>query len=37
MLEVDGFEVKVTNPEKVYFTGVTHGTKLDLVQHYLSV
>jgi DNA ligase D len=37
MLDVDGFDVKVTNPEKVYFNGVTHGTKLDLVQHYLSV
>ena len=36
MLEVDGREVRVTNPGKVFFS--TRGeTKLDLVEYYLSV
>ncbi|MFZ5852158.1 MAG: non-homologous end-joining DNA ligase [Actinomycetota bacterium] len=36
LLDVDGFEVRVTNPDKVYFA--TRGeTKLDLVRYYLSV
>jgi DNA ligase D len=35
-LDVDGFTVKVTNPEKVYFSA-RGETKLDLVQYYLSV
>src|ERR687889_258702 len=35
-LDVDGFTVKVTNPDKVYFSA-RGETKLDLVQYYLSV
>ena len=36
MLEVDGRDVRVTNPGKVFFS--TRGeTKLDLVEYYLSV
>src|SRR6185369_12839007 len=35
-LDVDGFTVKVTNPEKVYFSA-RGETKLDTVQYYLSV
>ncbi len=36
MLEVDGHEVRVTNPGKVFFS--TRGeTKLDLVEYYMSV
>lgn len=36
VLEVDGREVRVTNPEKVFF-GARGETKLDLVEYYLSV
>jgi DNA ligase D-like protein (predicted polymerase) len=36
LIEVDGREVKVTNPDKVYWEGPGH-TKLDLVRYYLSV
>ena len=36
MVEVAGREVKVTNPDKVYFPA-RGETKLDLVQHYLLV
>ena len=35
-LEVDGREVRVTNPGKVFF-GARGETKLDLVEYYLSV
>lgn len=35
-LDVDGVTVKVTNPDKVYFSA-RGETKLDLVQYYLSV
>lgn len=35
-LDVEGFTVKVTNPEKVYFSA-RGETKLDLVNYYLSV
>jgi DNA ligase D len=35
-LEVEGFTVKVTNPDKVYFSA-RGDTKLDLVQYYVSV
>src|SRR3954447_19950789 len=35
-LDVDGFTVKVTNPEKVYFSA-RGETKLDMVRYYLSV
>lgn len=35
-LEIDGREVRITNPEKVFFSERAE-TKLDLVQHYLMV
>lgn len=36
VLQVDGREVRVTNPDKVYFPAIGL-TKLDLVQYYLAV
>jgi DNA ligase D-like protein (predicted polymerase) len=36
LVEVEGREVKVTNPDKVYWSGPGH-TKMDLVRYYLSV
>jgi DNA ligase D-like protein (predicted polymerase) len=36
VLEVDGREVRITNPDKVYWRGPGY-TKLDLVRHYLAV
>ena len=36
LLDVGGREVKVTNPDKVYWTGPGY-TKLDLVRYYLEV
>ncbi len=36
VLQLDGREVKVTNPEKIFFPERGH-TKLDLVRYYLSV
>jgi DNA ligase D-like protein (predicted polymerase) len=36
LLDVGGREVKVTNPDKVYWTGPGY-TKLDLVRYYLAV
>ena len=36
MLEVDGREVRVTNPSKVFFSARSE-TKLDLVEYYLAV
>jgi DNA ligase D-like protein (predicted polymerase) len=37
VLLIEGREVRVTHPEKPYFTKQTKLTKLDLVQYYLSV
>ena len=37
VLTVDGREVRVTNPDKPYFSLQTKLTKLELVQYYLSV
>jgi bifunctional non-homologous end joining protein LigD len=37
VLSIDGREVRVTHPEKAYFTKQTKLTKLDLVRYYLSV
>ena len=37
LLNIDGHEVKVTHPDKPYFTAQTKLSKLDLVQYYLSV
>src|SRR4026208_1291127 len=38
-LEVDGREIRVTNPEKVYFPDAPGGpiTKLDLVRYWVEV
>ncbi|MDQ3662355.1 MAG: hypothetical protein M3454_15130, partial [Actinomycetota bacterium] len=36
LLEIDGVEVRVTNPGKVFFPDLG-ATKLDLVNYYLSV
>src|SRR5690349_22087962 len=37
VLSIDGREVRVTNPDKPYFSLDTKLTKLELVQYYLSV
>jgi DNA ligase D-like protein (predicted polymerase) len=37
VLTVDGHEVRVTHPDKPYFTVQTKLSKLDLVRYYLSV
>jgi len=36
-LSIDGHDVRVTHPEKLYFSKDAKLTKLDLVQYYLSV
>jgi bifunctional non-homologous end joining protein LigD len=36
-LSIDGHEVRVTHPEKLYFSKQIRLTKLDLVRYYLSV
>jgi bifunctional non-homologous end joining protein LigD len=35
-LELDGVEVTITNPDKVFFPRAGH-TKLDLVRYYVAV
>src|SRR5438045_1166702 len=35
-LEVEGREVRVSHPDKVYFSQA-HATKLDLIEFYLSI
>jgi bifunctional non-homologous end joining protein LigD len=37
LLSIDGREVRVTNPDKLYFSKQTKLSKLDLVRYYLSV
>jgi DNA ligase D-like protein (predicted polymerase) len=37
VLTLDGREVRITHPEKLYFSKETKVTKLDLVRYYLSV
>ncbi len=37
ILSVDGHQVRVTHPQKLYFSRQAKLTKLDLVQYYLSV
>jgi bifunctional non-homologous end joining protein LigD len=37
VLSIDGCEVRVTNPDKPYFSKQTKLSKLDLVRYYLSV
>ena len=36
-LSIDGREVRITHPEKPYFTKQTKVSKLDLVRYYLSL
>jgi len=37
VLSVDGREVRVTHPDKLYFSKQTKVSKLDLVRYYLSI
>lgn len=37
VLSIDGREVRVTNPDKPYFSLETKLSKLELVRYYLSV
>ncbi len=37
LLSIDGHEVRITNPEKLYFSTGIKLSKLDLVHYYLSV
>ncbi|HEY1213818.1 MAG TPA: DNA primase small subunit domain-containing protein, partial [Bryobacteraceae bacterium] len=37
VLSIDGHEVRITHPEKLYFSKETRLSKLDLVRYYLSV
>jgi bifunctional non-homologous end joining protein LigD len=37
LLSINGREVRVTNPGKLYFSKQTKLSKLDLVRYYLSV
>jgi DNA ligase D-like protein (predicted polymerase) len=37
MLSIDGHDVKITHPDKLYFSKELKLTKLDLVRYYLSV
>jgi bifunctional non-homologous end joining protein LigD len=37
MLSVEGREVQITHPDKLYFSSQTQISKLDLVRYYLSV
>ena len=37
ILSIDGREVRVTHPDKLYFSAQTKLTKLDLVRYYLSI
>ena len=37
ILSIDGHEVRVTHPDKPYFSRQTKLSKLDLVRYYLSV
>jgi bifunctional non-homologous end joining protein LigD len=37
VLSIDGRDVVITHPDKLYFSSQVHITKLDLVRYYLSV
>ena len=37
VLQIEGREVQITNPDKLYFSKQVHVTKLELVNYYLSV
>ena len=36
VLSIDGRKIRVTNPDKLYFSKETKISKLDLVRYYLS-
>ncbi len=37
MLSIEGHEVRVTHPDKPYFSSQTKLTKLDILRYYLAV
>jgi len=37
ILTIEGHEVRITNPTKLYFSKQAKVTKLELVQYYMSV
>jgi bifunctional non-homologous end joining protein LigD len=37
VLSIEGRQVRVTHPEKLYFSKQTKLSKLDLVRYYLSI
>jgi bifunctional non-homologous end joining protein LigD len=37
VLSIDGREIRITNPEKPYFSRDVKLSKLDVVQYYMSV
>ena len=37
LLSIDGREIRVSNPNKLYFSKQTKLSKLDLVRYYLSI
>jgi len=37
LLSIDGHEVRITHPDKLYFTRQTQLSKLDLVRYYMAV
>src|SRR5215813_11695295 len=37
VLTIEGHEVQITNPEKLYFSSQARISKLDLVRYYLSI
>ena len=37
VLSIDGREVRITHPDKLYFSKQVRLSKLDIVQYYLSV
>src|SRR6202163_1340450 len=37
LLSIDGREVRVSNPDKLYFSKQTKVSKLELVRYYLSI
>ncbi|HVF38672.1 MAG TPA: hypothetical protein VM939_02155, partial [Gemmatimonadaceae bacterium] len=37
ILSIDGHDVRVSNPEKLYFSSGIKLTKLDVVNYYMSV
>ena len=37
LLSIDGHQVRVTHPDKLYFSKQTKLSKLDVVRYYLSI